>query len=176
MRSLFLLFLLTAPVLAETPGSTLPGHNIHLVIDEHGHHFWRGGSPKLETLKALQTSASLRHTSVTLIDLRHPSTSDDLTGKEGRLAPADEAKAAKRLGFHYRSISSLDPALVPVIDDALRRGDVYIHCMYGVNRTGIALGRYCVAHQEKLDRNGTEPRDFKHGEHLQQQLEAQPAK
>jgi hypothetical protein len=163
--SVFLL--LVSGVAAEAP----PGHNIHVVTEsKSGSTFWRGGGPRADTLKALQARAKETGRPVTLIDLRHPPFDDDLKGGGGRLTPVAEEKSAKELGLRYRSISALDKSLVPTIDEALKQGDVYIHCMYGVNRTGFAVGRYATARNLKVDREKLGERDWNQGVNFQRNL------
>jgi hypothetical protein len=125
---------------------------------------WRGGGPTAKTLEWLGRHAHQHDQVLTLIDLRHPASSDDLSGKGGRLSPAAEKAWAVREHHRYHCLSALDPQLVPTIEQALRQGDVYIHCMYGVNRTGFAMGRYAVATSATLDRSGMGTRDVKQGE------------
>lgn len=138
-----------------------PGPNVHLVLQKEGHTFWRGGGPRKATLEALEKAAQ-GHT-LTLLDLRTPANSDDKSGKDGRLAPADEARWAKEHGFRYRAISAMDHQLVETIEKALQEGDVYMHCMYGVNRTGFAVGVYATARHLKVDRSGLGERDYNQG-------------
>lgn len=169
MKSLLLtVFLLCGTALyAEAP----PGHNVHTVTKtDAGTMFWRGGGVRKDTLQALQARAKETGRPVTLIDLRHPPFDDDLKGGGGRLAPAAEEKTARELGLRYRSISALDKGLVPVIDEALKKGDVYIHCMYGVNRTGFAVGRYATARNLKVERTKLGERDWKQGVDFQRNM------
>jgi hypothetical protein len=128
---------------------------------------WRGGAPRQDTLQALHRTGH----KVTLIDLRHPANTDDKSGKEGRLSPQDEARLSRQLGFRYVSISALDKNLPVVMDQALSRGDVYIHCMYGANRTGFAVGRYATADKVDVPRDGLGTRDWNEGTDFQQRLE-----
>lgn len=131
---------------------------------------WRGGAPKKETVDAMLKSAQERGVKLTFIDLRHPPFEDDTSGKGGRLSPKQEEKIAKERGFGYVGINALDKELPAVIEEALQKGDVYIHCMYGVNRTGFASARYAVAKGLKLDREGLGKKDWNDGARFQQNL------
>ena len=166
MKIFLLLFLLIVGV-----GAQPPGHNVHRVIDHEQNTLWRGGGPTRETLQALQASAQENHRPITLIDLRHPPFADDLRGGGGRLTPAGEEKMALGLGLRYRSISALDKSLIQVIDEALEQGDVYIHCQYGVNRTGFAVGRYATARDLKVDRQKMGERDWNQGVNFQRRIQ-----
>lgn len=158
----FALFALTA--FAAAADAPPPGINVHLVIqDGLGHRFWRGAAPRPDTLAALVCSARTRGVTVTFIDLRTPPNADDRSGKSGRLSPAREAFLAKAEGVRYEPVSALDPTLDARLDAALRHGDVYMHCMYGVNRTGFATARYAECHRLKVDRSGLGPRDWQQG-------------
>jgi hypothetical protein len=163
----FLLFLI---LLTGLGWADLPGHNIHVVLQREQHTMWRGGGPRRDTMRALQAAAQEGGRPVTLIDLRHPPFADDLRGGGGRLTPAGEEKAARELGLRYRSISALDKDLISVLDQALQEGDVYIHCMYGVNRTGFAVGRYATARDLKVDRQKMGTRDWNQGVNFQRRL------
>jgi hypothetical protein len=116
---------------------------------------------------ALQAQAQQQGRPLTLIDLRHPPFDDDLRGGGGRLTPAGEEKLAAQLGLRYRSVSALDKGLIELIDQALAEGDVYLHCQYGVNRTGFAVGRYATARQLKVDRTKMGERDWNQGVNFQ---------
>lgn len=148
-----------------------PGHNIHEVYRQNGNVFWRGGGPRKDTMLSLQARARETGHPVTLIDLRHPPFEDDLKGGGGRLTPAGEKKLAEQYGLRYQSISALDKNLIPVLDKALQAGDVYIHCMYGVNRTGFAVGRYATAHKLKVDREKLGERDWQQGVDFESRLQ-----
>jgi len=136
---------------------------VHVVIRREQNTLWRGGGPTRETMLALQSSAQQNGRPITLIDLRHPPFADDLRGGGGRLSPAGEEKMARELGLRYLSVSALDKDLVQLMDRALLEGDVYIHCMYGVNRTGFAVGRYATACELKVDRSKLGVRDWNQG-------------
>jgi hypothetical protein len=144
-----------------------PGFNVHLVRETDSGRFWRGGAPKQETLAALLKSARSRGVDLTLVDLRKPANSDDRSGKGSRLSPAAEEAAAKKQGFRYVAISALDRELPKSLDAALKRGDVYMHCMYGVNRTGFATARYARANGVKVPDKGLGKRDWKQGDAFQ---------
>ncbi len=172
MLALLLALLLNVLPASATPRSTLPpGFNIHRVLRRKGHVFWRGGTPRLDTLKAVLARARARGVTVTFIDLRHPANADDRSGRGGRLTPHSEKRASLEAGAHYLSISALDHALIPDIDRALARGDVYIHCMYGVNRTGFAIGRFAVAEHLQVGRVGIGKRDYHEGVAFEKRLE-----
>src|SRR5438552_2973210 len=96
--SLLAVGLLSAATAAPAPP---PGFNVHLVRETGSSRFWRGGAPRKDTLGALASAARKRGVSVTLIDLRAPASADDRSGKSGRLAPADEAALAPKLGLQY---------------------------------------------------------------------------
>ena len=155
----------------EAPASAPPGINVHLVVRRQTGTLWRGAGPRRDTVLALRDSAKARKVKLMLIDLRHPATTDDVSGKDGRLSPQAESQLAQELGINYRSISAMDNGLPAMIAEALRHGDVYIHCMYGVNRTGFAVGRYATADRIKADRQGLGEKDWLDGVHFQQRLE-----
>jgi hypothetical protein len=136
---------------------------VHLAQQSGGRYFWRGGAPRRDTLDALAQSARARGVALTLIDLRAPANSDDLSGKKGRLAPKSEEALARKLGARYVSVSALDRELPARLQGALKQGDVYMHCMYGVNRTGFAAGRYARATGVSMDTTGLGKRDWKQG-------------
>jgi len=151
---------LAAP--APAPG-TPPGFNVHRVAAHERGAVWRGGAPRKDTLAALAASAKARWVTVTLIDLRTPPNTDDRSGKAGRLAPKDEAALAAKLGLRYLPVSALSKELPSRIEEAARQGDVYMHCMYGVNRTGFAVARYARATGREVDREGLGKRDWSQG-------------
>lgn len=164
-RWLALLLTLHLAALAQPP--TPPGHNVHPVVEHEQHLFWRGGGPTRETMLALQASARQHQRPVTLIDLRHPPFDDDRRGGGGRLTPAGEKRLAAQLGLRYRAVSALDKDLIAIIDKALQAGDVYLHCQYGVNRTGFAVARYATAHGLTIDRRKLGERDWNQGVRFQ---------
>jgi hypothetical protein len=155
-------FLITGGTAARATDS-LPGFNVHLVRNGAKGRFWRGGAPKKETLQALSASARARGVKVTLFDLRSPAMADDRSRKGGRLSPVEEAALAAKLGLRYVAINALNRELPARIREALREGDVYIHCMYGVNRTGFAVARYARAAGVEVSRKGLGARDWKQG-------------
>ena len=55
-------------------------------------------------------------------------------------------------------------------NEALAEGDVYIHCHYGVNRTGFAVGRYATARDLEVDRAKMGERDWNQGVAFQKRL------
>lgn len=143
------------------------GFNVHLVQQAPGGRFWRGGAPRKETLEGLAAAARARGVAVTLVDLRSPANRDDRSGKGGRLSPAQEAAHARRLGLTYLSIPATHPDLPERLRQAVGRGDVYMHCMYGVNRTGFAAARYARALKLAPDRTGLGRRDWLQGDRFQ---------
>lgn len=158
----------TRPIPLETP----PGFNVHLVFDHKDKGlFWRGGGPRPDTMQFLAEEARRRHRPLTLIDLRHPANRDDVSGKGGRLSPAGEEKMASSLGLRYHSISALDEGAVAYIAGALKEGDVYVHCMYGVNRTGFMVGRYATSKRLEVDRTGMGTRDYRDGVKFQERVQ-----
>jgi hypothetical protein len=148
-----------------------PGHNVHLVQETRNTRFWRGGAPRRDTLEALAAAARSRGVTVTLVDLRKPATRDDLTAKGDRLSPAKEEALAKRLGLRYLSISALDQRLDGRLRNLVKQGDVYMHCMYGVNRTGFATARYARAAGIKVSTTALGKRDWQQGDRFQAGLE-----
>lgn len=167
-----LLVLAAAPVfVAHAAPAPPPGFNVHLVQEKETARFWRGGAPKPETVEALAKAAKARGVTVTFIDLRKPANSDDRSGKGGRLSPAAEEALAKKLGLRYEAINALDRALPARLQAAQTKGDVYIHCMYGVNRTGFAVARYARSTGAKVPDDGLGKRDWKQGDAFQQRLD-----
>jgi hypothetical protein len=163
--------LLTGPAGAVIPAPLAPpGFNVHLVQVTPNTRFWRGGAPKRETVEALAKDAKARGVTVTFIDLRKPANSDDRSSKGGRLTPDAEKTLAEKHGLRYEAVSALDKALPDRLQSALKRGDVYMHCMYGVNRTGFAAARYAVATGAKTSTTGLGKRDWKQGEAFQKRL------
>lgn len=156
----------------DAPLPAPPGFNVRRVLrTPAGHVFWRGGAPRNDTLDALAANAAARGITVTLIDLRHPPSTDDLSGKGGRLSPDGEAARGAQKGFRYLSISALDKDFNARVDEALARGDVYLHCMYGVNRTGFAAARYARKHRVKISREGLGKNDWTQGDAFEARLE-----
>ena len=176
-KFLLMATLLVAPAVAaplDLPAAAQPpGHNVHLVVKKEQNSFWRGGGPTRETMLALQAGAKELNHPVTLIDLRHPPFNDDWISHAGRLTPDGEEKMARELGLRYHSISALDKGLIKLIDEALAQGDVYIHCHYGVNRTGFAVGRYATARELEVDRAKMGERDWNQGVAFQKRLMGQ---
>ena len=140
-----------------------PGYNVHLVQETKSGRLWRGGAPRKDTLEALAASAKKRHVTVTLLDLRTPANADDKSGKAGRLSPAQEKALCIKLGLRYEPISALGAKLTDQISQALTTGDAYLHCMYGVNRTGYATARYACAAQVHVDTAGLGKHDWEQG-------------
>jgi hypothetical protein len=140
-----------------------PGYNVHLVRQSAPGRFWRGGAPQERTLAALAAAAKERGVAVTLVDLRRPAKPDDRSGKGGRLTPQREESRARELGLGYLAVSALDSSLPQRIEAMLRKGDVYLHCMYGVNRTGFAVARYATAQGVDVGREGLGVRDWRDG-------------
>jgi hypothetical protein len=165
-----LLCALVAPAARADPAA-VPGFNVHTVQKADGKRFLRGGAPRPDTLAALAKDAKARKTVVTLVDLRHPAKKDDRSGKEGRLAPDREEAQARKLGIRYVSISAMDKGLPQELARLQKSGDVYIHCMYGVNRTGFAVARYARSAKIKVDTTGLGKRDVADGDAFQKRLE-----
>ena len=161
---------LFAPVAQAAPAPP-PGFNVHLVQESGGRPVWRGGAPRRDTLDALARSARARGVVLTLIDLRAPANSDDQSGKKGRLAPRSEEALSRKLGVRYVSVSALDRQLPARLQAALKQGDVYMHCMYGVNRTGFAAARYASAARVSTTTAGLGKRDWRQGAAFQATLE-----
>lgn len=147
-----------------------PGRNIHLVQETPSGRFWRGAAPGVDTLEALARAAKARGKSATLVDLRTPPSADDRSGKGGRLPPDAEAAQARRLGLRYLAVSALDRKLPERLQQVGRAGDVYIHCMYGVNRTGFAVARFARFTGRPVNRSGLGKRDFAEGDAFQARL------
>lgn len=169
--SLVLPTLLLASGAAFAAPAPPPGFNVHLVEETGGNRFWRGGAPKKETVEALAQAAKVRGVTVTLVDLRKPANADDRSGKAQRLTPTQEEALAKQHGLRYLAISALDRNLNQHLREALKQGDVYMHCMYGVNRTGFATARYARATGAKVSTEGLGKRDWKQGDAFQARLE-----
>jgi hypothetical protein len=157
-------------LLAAATWAAPPGFNIHLVAERPEGRFWRGGAPRRDTVEALARSARARGVDLTLVDLRHPMTADDRRESQGRLSPDSEQAMARQLGVRYLSISALDHCLCDQLREAAERGDVYMHCMYGVNRTGFALARFARASRLAVSRAGLGTRDWAQGESFQARL------
>ena len=169
--------LITAPLFAAPQATSVgtaptapPGFNVHLAQETTTGRFWRGGAPKPETIQALAKDAKARGVTVTFIDLRAPANKDDRSGKGGRLTPDSEKALATKLGLRYEAINALDKKLPARLTAALKQGDIYMHCMYGVNRTGFATARYAVATGTKTSTDKLGKRDWKQGEAFQKRL------
>ena len=163
---------LPAPSLAKEACAAPPGFNVHRVlVNPDGHVFWRGGAPRIDTVEALAREAERRGVTVTLIDLRNPPSTDDLSGKGGRLSPDGEVSRGAQKGLHVISVSALDKELPSKIHLALKQGDVYVHCMYGVNRTGFAVARYARRYRASVSRDGLGKRDWEQGTAFEKRLE-----
>ena len=162
--------LLTLTTLAAAAPQPPPGFNVHLVQEKDNRRFWRGGAPRRDTMEALAAAARKRGVPVTLVDLRTPPNRDDQSGKAGRLSPKDEAAMARKLGMRYLPLSALDRKLDQRLQEVRSRGDVYIHCMYGVNRTGFAVARYARATGQQVDRTGLGKRDYNQGDAFQARI------
>ncbi len=161
------LTLLPLPAAAANP----PGFNVYVVQQKPGSTFYRGGAPRKDTMEALAKAAKAKGKTVTLVDLRTPPFKDDVSGKGGRLSPAQEAAMAKKLGIRYVAINALKKDLPTQLKQFQQRGDVYVHCMYGVNRTGFAVARFARAHKVKVDTTRLGKRDIKQGDAFQKRLE-----
>lgn len=136
-------------------------------------YFWRGGAPTVSTLAWFIDRRIQTDIVPTFIDLRRPPTTDDRSGKGGRLSPSEEKLLVERFGFRYVSISAMDKNLISVITKALAEGDVYMHCMYGVNRVAYALGRWAEAGHSVGWRKGfrKDQRDWNQGVKFQKTLQ-----
>ncbi len=160
---------LALPTCWAAPGRSVPeppsGFNVHLVEIVNGHRFWRGGAPTEKTMSALVAASRARGVMLTLIDLRKPANKDDRSGKGGRMSPAAEQRAVAAAGesVRYQALSALAKDLTSRIAAALRTGDVYVHCMYGVNRTGFAIGRHAASTGRAPNRKGLGERDYRQG-------------
>ena len=148
-----------------------PGFNVYVVQKKPGSTFYRGGAPRKDTMQALAKAAKAKGKTVTLVDLRTPPFKDDVSGKGGRLSPTQEAAMAEELGIRYVAINALKKDLPSRLKQFQQRGDVYIHCMYGVNRTGFAVARFARAHKVKVDATRLGKRDVKQGDAFQRRLE-----
>lgn len=149
-----------------------PGFNVHLVQETARGRIWRGGAPRKDTAAALAESARRRGVALTFVDLRTPPNRDDRSAKKGRLTPAAEKALAADLGARYLAVSALDPQFPSRLREAARRGDVYLHCMYGVNRTGFAVARYATAEGLAPGRDGLGQRDWAQGARFQARLQS----
>jgi hypothetical protein len=161
---------LTLAPAGYTAGSPVPGFNVHTVQEKDGKRFLRGGAPRKDTVEALARSARARGVTVTFVDLRKPANADDRSGKAGRLSPAQEEAMARKLGLRYVAVSALDRSLPEQLRRYQQDGDIYMHCMYGVNRTGFAAARFATAHKLKISTEGLGKRDVKQGEAFQRGL------
>lgn len=164
---LVLTFALSPAAAAQVP----PGFNVHVVEKKAGSTFYRGGAPRKDTMEALVKAAKAKGKTVTLVDLRKPAFKDDHSGKGGRLSPAQEATMARKMGARYVAVNALTKDLPAQLRKFQQQGDVYIHCMYGVNRTGFAVARYARAHKLKVDTTKLGKRDIKQGDTFQANLE-----
>lgn len=163
---------LFAPIPLAAAPAPPPGFNVHLVQETATGRIWRGGAPRKDTAAALAESARRRGVGLTFVDLRTPPNRDDRTAKRGRLTPAAEKATAAALGARYLAVSALDPQFPARLREAARRGDVYIHCMYGVNRTGFAVARYATAERLAPPREGLGRRDWAQGTSFQARLQS----
>jgi len=149
-----------------------PGFNVYVVEQKPGSTFYRGGAPRKDTMEALARAAKAKGKTVTLVDLRiKPTFKDDTSGKGGRLSPAQEEAMAKKLGLRYVAINALQKDLPAQLRQFQKHGDVYIHCMYGVNRTGFAVARYAKAHNVKVNTERLGKRDVRQGDAFQTRLQ-----
>jgi hypothetical protein len=163
---------LAASILTGLPalGANPPGFNVHVIQEKDGNRFYRGGAPRKDTMEALAKSAKARGVTVTLVDLRKRAFKDDTSGKGGRLSPAAEAAMAKKLGMRYVAIDALEKDLPARLARYQKDGDIYMHCMYGVNRTGFATARFCRATGTKTSTEKLGKRDWKQGDAYQKGL------
>ncbi len=151
------------PLSQETLG--IPGHNVHVVSASEGYLFLRGAAPTTQTMSWLLEVAKKTGLPLTMVDLRVPVRDYDKNGEGGRLSPATEKGLTEKAGHTYVPRSALaktfgeDLAAIA----AQPRGIVYLHCQYGVNRTGFAIGRLHKLTGMDFDRTGLGDRDFKQG-------------
>lgn len=162
---------LLAALLALPAAANPPGFNVYVVQKKPGSTFYRGGAPRKDTMEALAKAARAKGKAVTLVDLRTPPFKDDMSGKGGRLSPAQEEAMAKKLGIRYVAVNALKKDLPAQLKRFQQSGDVYIHCMYGVNRTGFAVARYARAEKVKYDPERLGKRDIKQGDDFQKRLD-----
>lgn len=144
------------------------GHNVFKVLETDRSILWRGGAPSKETILELAEFSKKYNRSVTLIDLRKPERAYDLSGDNGGLTSVEEKNLSERNGLNYLRISALDPSFCEVVIDKLKAGDVYLHCMYGVNRTGFAIGRLSIDQGAEFDIEGLGKRDVRSGENFEE--------
>lgn len=176
-RPLFVVLVLSAAAFvpavdAAAQPSKVPGFNVHVVQQKPGSTFYRGGAPRKDTMEALARAAKAKGKTATLVDLRiKPTFKDDTSGKGGRLTPAQEAAMAKKLGIRYVAINALQKDLPAQLRKFQQHGDIYIHCMYGVNRTGFAVARFAKAAKVKVPTQGLGKRDVRQGDAFQTRLE-----
>ena len=144
------------------------GHNVFKVLEVDGSILWRGGAPTINTILELAEFSKKHNRIVTLIDLRKPERAYDLSGDNGGLTSLKERNLSESKGLNYLRISALDPSFCEVVTDKLKEGDVYLHCMYGVNRTGFAVGRLSINQGAKFDIDGLGKRDVRSGENFEE--------
>lgn len=146
----------------------LKGHNVYKVLESPNSILWRGGAPTNETISDLAEFSKKHNRKVTLIDLRKPERAYDLSGDNGGLTSYEEKNLSKSNGLNYLRISALDPAFCDIVTEKLKGGDVYLHCMYGVNRTGFAIGRLSIDQGATFDTEGLGKRDVRSGENFEE--------
>ena len=129
---------------------------------------WRGGAPTKETILELAEFSKKHNRSVTLIDLRKPERDYDRSGDNGGLTIHEEKNLSESNGLNYLRISALDSKFCEVLGEKLKEGDVYLHCMYGVNRTGFAIGRFSIDQGAEYDIEGLGKRDVRSGEKFEE--------
>lgn len=167
----FALSAVMAAALALPTAANPPGFNVFVVQKKPGSTLYRGGAPRKDTMESLAKAARAKGKTVTLVDLRTPPFKDDVSGKGGRLSPTQEAAMAKKLGVRYVAINSSKKDLPAQLRGFLKQGDVYVHCMYGVNRTGFTVARYARAEKVKVPLERLGKRDVKQGDAFQANLE-----
>lgn len=148
----------------------LPGHNIHLISEHSGNFFIRGGAPTIETLDAIFRQSNAYQKKVFVIDLRNPPRNYDLRPEGERLIPSALKAEVIVRGGEYITLSSFKKDLPQIIDSLVRKGDVYIGCHYGFNRTGYVMGRLKEFGFEVIDKSGLGNRDFEQGIKFQRSL------
>lgn len=145
-----------------------PGYNIHIVEHSPGKLVLRGGAPTKGTMDWLNRVAKENNLPLTVVDLRTPARPYDLNKEGGRLTPTEEKSHLLALGHQYAPMSALGKTFGHDLNNIVgKEGIVYIHCQYGVNRTGFAIGRLSKLTGKQFDRTGLGDRDFKQGVNYQ---------
>ncbi|GEM_PF-6931894 len=156
------------PVRNSTISFQPTAHNVYKVLEGDRSILWRGGAPTKETILELAEFSKKHNRSVTLIDLRKPERDYDRSGDNGGLTIHEEKNLSESNGLNYLRISALDSKFCEVLGEKLKEGDVYLHCMYGVNRTGFAIGRFSIDQGAEYDIEGLGKRDVRSGEKFEE--------